>query len=133
MEQIQTQINILSSLCICRYSCYRGKYFIKLEKNAHILIFQYITFCILHSTFIASILRTLEDNTLDINLLDCFPSPRFPKSRFVNQYLFMGFPGGSAVKNLPANAGDVGLTLDQEDPLEKEMATHSCISPWEIP
>ena len=23
--------------------------------------------------------------------------------------LFSGFPGGSAVKNLPANAGDVGL------------------------
>ena len=24
-------------------------------------------------------------------------------------YIFMGFPGGSAVKNLPANAGDTGL------------------------
>ena len=111
MEQIhsRTQINILTSLCICRYSCYSGKYFIKLEKNTHILIFQYITFCILHSTFITCILRTLEDNTLDINLLDCFLSPKFPKSRFVNQYIFMGFPGDSAVKNLPANAGDVGL------------------------
>ena len=39
------------------------------------------------------------------------------------------FPGGSVVKNLPANAGDVGL----EDPLEKEMATHSSILAWEIP
>ena len=43
----------------------------------------------------------------------------------------MGFPGDSTVKNLPANAGDVLKTqvpsLDREDPLEKEMATHSSI------
>ena len=25
-------------------------------------------------------------------------------------YVYMGFPGGSVVKNLPANAGDVGDT-----------------------
>ena len=34
------------------------------------------------------------------------------------------------VKNPPANAGDIrdtGLVLDREDPLEKEMATHSNI------
>ena len=33
-----------------------------------------------------------------------------------------------AVKNLPANAGDVrdvGVILDLEDPLEKEIATYS--------
>ena len=45
----------------------------------------------------------------------------------------MGFPGGSAVKNLPANAGEPGLILGQEDPLEKEMATHSSILAWGIP
>ena len=32
----------------------------------------------------------------------------------------MSFPVGSAVKNLPANAGDKGWSLGQEDPLEKE-------------
>ena len=37
------------------------------------------------------------------------------------------------VKNLPANAGDTGLIPGQEDPLEKEMATHSSILAWEIP
>ena len=37
------------------------------------------------------------------------------------------------VKNLPANAGDAGLILGQEDPLEKEMATHSSILDWRIP
>ena len=36
------------------------------------------------------------------------------------------------VKNLPANAGDMGLIPGQEDPLEKEMATHSSILDWEI-
>ena len=40
------------------------------------------------------------------------------------------------VKNLSANAGDMGSwvqSLGQEDPLEKEMATHSSILIWEIP
>ena len=47
----------------------------------------------------------------------------------------MGFPGDLAVKNLPANADDPGFdpSLSQEDPLEKEMTTHSSILSWEIP
>ena len=45
----------------------------------------------------------------------------------------MGFSGGSMVKNPPASAGDMGSVLDQEYPLEKEMATHSSIPAWEIP
>ena len=36
------------------------------------------------------------------------------------------------VKNLPAIAGDPGSILGQEDPLEKEMATHSSILAWRI-
>ena len=43
-----------------------------------------------------------------------------------------GFPGDSVVKNLLANAGDAGLILGQEDPLEKKMTTHSSILVWEI-
>ena len=46
-----------------------------------------------------------------------------------------GFPGGSVIKNLPANAGDTtdaGSILGSEDPLEKEMAAHSGILAWEI-
>ena len=46
----------------------------------------------------------------------------------------LGFPGGSVVKNLPANAGDTGSIPGWEDPLEKEMATHfsilTCRIPW---
>ena len=40
------------------------------------------------------------------------------------------------VKNPPANTGDardVGSVLGQEDPLQKEMATHSSILAWNIP
>ena len=44
-----------------------------------------------------------------------------------------GFPGGSVVKNLPASAGDAGSIPGQEDPLEKEMATHSSTLAWRIP
>ena len=47
-----------------------------------------------------------------------------------------GFPGGSAVKNLPAmqEPQETGIqSLYQEDPLEKEMATHSSIPAWKIP
>ena len=41
----------------------------------------------------------------------------------------MVFPDGSAIKNPPANAGDRVLSLGREDPLEKEMVTHSSILP----
>ena len=37
------------------------------------------------------------------------------------------------VKNPPAKAGDVIQSLSQEDPLEKEMATHSSILARKIP
>ena len=37
------------------------------------------------------------------------------------------------VKNPPASAADLGSISSQEDPLEKEMATHSSILAWEIP
>ena len=36
------------------------------------------------------------------------------------------------VKNLPAKAGDT-RDMGWEDPLEKEMATHSSIFAWKIP
>ena len=45
---------------------------------------------------------------------------------------YMCFPGESAVKNPPAVFEMQAPTLGQEDPLEKEMATHSNIRAWEI-
>jgi len=37
------------------------------------------------------------------------------------------------VKNLPVNARDKGLIPGLEDPLEKEVTTHSSILAWKIP
>ena len=45
----------------------------------------------------------------------------------------MDFPGGSVVRNLHAMEEMRVQSLGQEDPLEKEMATHSSILVWEIP
>ena len=48
-------------------------------------------------------------------------------------YIYMGFPGGSEVTASAWNAGDLVRSLDREDPLEKEMATHSSTLAWKIP
>ena len=62
----------------------------------------------------------------------------FPRTAYVFwswkfKNLVLGIPSGSAVKNLPDSAGDTGSIPGQEDPLEKEMATHSSILAWDIP
>ena len=44
-----------------------------------------------------------------------------------------GLSSGLVVKNLPAMQETWVQCLGQEDPLEKEMATHSSILAWEIP
>ena len=44
----------------------------------------------------------------------------------------MDFPGGSEVKNLLTMQETWVRSLGQEDPLEKEMATHSSILAWKI-
>ena len=45
----------------------------------------------------------------------------------------MGFPGGSALKNLPANAGDAGSIPESGRAPGEEMATHSSLPAWEVP
>ena len=50
--------------------------------------------------------------------------------------LWMGFPSGSLVKNLPAmqETRETWVqSLDWEDPLEEYLATHSSTLAWEIP
>ena len=44
----------------------------------------------------------------------------------------MGFPGGSDCKASAMRETGVG-SLGREDPLEKEMATHSSTLAWKIP
>ena len=55
---------------------------------------------------------------------------------YIFELYLIGFPGGTVEKNLFASARDTGdrvRSLDWEDPLEEEMATHSSILVWEIP
>ena len=52
------------------------------------------------------------------------------------QCVYMGFPSGSAVKNLTAvqeSQETSVLSLGWEDLLEDDMATHSSILAWRIP
>ena len=68
----------------------------------------------------------------------CFPntSVRINKRtmrRWVRVALRRGFPGGSAVKNLPSIQETQAQALSQEDSLEEDMATHSSILAWRIP
>ena len=44
----------------------------------------------------------------------------------------MSFPSGSVVMNQHAKQETRVRSLGREDPLEKEMATHSSILAWEI-
>ena len=45
----------------------------------------------------------------------------------------MGFPSGSAVKNMPTTQVTWIQSLDREDLLEQGIATHSSIVAWRIP
>ena len=47
--------------------------------------------------------------------------------------IYLGFPGGSVVKNLLVNTGDVDLIPESERSRGEEMATSSSILAWEIP
>ena len=46
--------------------------------------------------------------------------------------LYRVFPGGSAIKNLPAMQETQVQYLGQEDPLEEGMATHPSVLAWRI-
>ena len=61
------------------------------------------------------------------------PGEYWVHSQFGRNRATVGFPGGSAIKNLPAMQETWVRSLGWEDPTEKEMATHSCILVWKIP
>ena len=54
------------------------------------------------------------------------------KKRCIYTYI-KDFPGGSDGKASAYNTGDRVRSWGREDPLEKEMATHSSILAWRIP
>ena len=49
-----------------------------------------------------------------------------------NLQVALGFPGGSDSKESACSVGDLGRSLGQEDPVEKEMASHSSILAWKM-
>ena len=64
-----------------------------------------------------------------------FPKHLMEKSQHFGQpnINLRGFPGGTAVKNIPAMQEMWIQSLSQEDPQEHGMATHSSILAWKIP
>ena len=68
-------------------------------------------------------LDILLDKKCSVLLLPPFSCPQLPVTTV---------PGGSEVKASACNVGDLVRSLGREDPLEKEMATHSSILPGEF-
>ena len=62
-------------------------------------------------------------NSMNVLFVNCLSS----------SILFSGSPGNSDSNNLPAMQETLVQSLCQEDPLEKEMATHYSILAWRIP
>ena len=64
--------------------------------------------------------------------LRCSPSRGLPQS-LLGRLRELRLPGGSDIKNLPADTGDVGsIPVSGRSP-EKGMATHSSTLAWRIP
>ena len=57
--------------------------------------------------------------------LKCLEEVPLDSYEFWSDNLFLGFPSGAVVKDLPAKQETLVQSPGQEDPLEKEMATHS--------
>ena len=55
------------------------------------------------------------------------------RTNYVNIHKLLGFPHSPVDKEFACDAGDTGLIPGMEDPLEKEMATHSSVLAWRIP
>ena len=75
-------------------------------------------------------------NRLKLSSWELRPTVRHLESRVLLTLFcrhLMGFPGGSDAKCLPAMQETRVQSLNWEDPLEKEMATHSSTLAWKIP
>ena len=89
----------------------------------------------MHLSFEMETVKTLK--TLS-PLLDSFPFSTFgPKATKLEKrtasHKCRVFPGGLVGKKLPAMQETQVPSLSWEDPLEKEITTHSSILAWEVP
>ena len=70
------------------------------------------------------------NNEIHVSFSTLVSSGYMPRSGIAGSY--GGFPGGQMVKHLPAMWETQVRSLDWEDPLEKEMTTHSSTFAWKI-
>ena len=68
-----------------------------------------------------------------IYVKECSASKSFIQGLFLYMVLYVGFHGGSTVKNLPARQETQVRSLSQKDPLEEEMENQPSILAWEFP
>ena len=89
----------------------------------------------LFSTVSTLILLRIHSQLLNMNiaLSNYSTCHLFPLSVYYSLHYNRGFPGISVVKNPPAKQEMPVRSLGQEDPLEKEKATHSSVLAWRIP
>ena len=81
-----------------------------------------------------SIGASASASVFPMNIQGWFPGNQHTQNPINNRTrLNLGLLGGSVVKSLPAVQETWVWSLGWEDPLEKEMATHSSILAWEIP
>ena len=105
---------------------------ISIKNNSKVLIFKIVyingtmhvytsfTKMLVYSWYHADILMELRFGKPGLNGPKCSPFPFCPTL------------AAQTVQNLPAKQETRVWSLGQEDPLEKEMATHSSIRAWEI-
>ena len=75
--------------------------------------------------------QNFQEKDVQVYLEDIFKHFLFPECNV--RYNIIKVLVVQMVKNLPAMRETQVLSLDQEDPLEKGMATHSSILAWRIP
>ena len=73
-----------------------------------------------------------EITVLEDRLEEIIQSMAKRQRKLTTSWTYLGFPC-SSVKSLPAMQETWVQFLGREDPLEKEMATHSSILTWRIP
>ena len=106
--------NIPVCVCVCVYI-----FFIHLFLDGHLSCFPTLAAVIM-------MLQLTQGCIYLYILVFLFSSEKHSE---VGLVIYMGFPCSSVSKESACNAGDPGW----EDPMKKEMVTHSCILAWRIP
>ena len=111
---------------------------------------KWLYFCPLHIIFLGKVTTHVRSKDLYltswgwniyVNYMAFFFSVwdiRYSAHLFVQSFIYNNIDSraslvAQSVKHLPATQETSVQSLDLEDPLEKEMATHSSILAWEIP